>query len=67
MTVMTPDELDRYAAAVIDTCLHIKKGDTVAVHGEPGSRPYMQALVEAAYASGARFVDVLYVDPVIRR
>ncbi|PHX80812.1 MAG: hypothetical protein CK540_05885 [Thermoleophilia bacterium] len=67
MTVMTPDELDRYAAAVIDTCLHIKKGDTVAIHGEPGSRPYMHALVEAAYASGARFVDVLYVDPIIRR
>ena len=67
MTVMTPGELDRYAAAVIDTCLHIKKGDTVAIHGEPGSRPYMHALVEAAYASGARFVDVLYVDPVIRR
>jgi len=64
---MTPDELARYADAVIDTCLHIKKGDTVAVHGEPGSRPYVQALVESAYASGARFVDVLYVDPVIRR
>jgi aminopeptidase len=67
MTVMTSDELGRYADAVIDTCLHIKKGDTVAIHGEPGSRPYVHALVDSAYASGARFVDVLYVDPVIRR
>ena len=66
-TVMTPDELRRYADAVIDTCLHIRKGDVVAIHGEPGARPYVQALVEAAYASGARYVDVLYVDPVIRR
>ena len=67
MNVMTPDELGRYADAVIDTCLHIKKGDTVAIHGEPGSRSYVHALVDSAYASGARFVDVLYVDPVIRR
>ena len=66
-TVMTPDELRRYADAVIGTCLHIKKGDVVAIHGEPGSRPYVHALVDAAYASGARFVDALYVDPVIRR
>ncbi|MGI9117238.1 MAG: aminopeptidase [Gaiellales bacterium] len=67
MTAMTPAELGRYADAVIDTCLHIKKGDTVAIHGETGSRPYMHALVDAAYAAGARYVDVLYVDPVIRR
>ena len=56
-TVMTPDELRRYADAVIGTCLHIRKGDVVAIHGEPAHRDYIVALTEQAYAAGARHVD----------
>ncbi len=67
MTVMTNDELGRYADAVISTCLHIKKGDVVGIHGETGQRPFVIALTEAAYRAGARYVDAMYVDPAVRR
>ena len=66
-TVMTPDELRRYADAVIGTCLHIRKGDVVAIHGEPAHRDYIVALTEQAYAAGARHVDALVIEPRIRR
>lgn len=66
-TVMTPDELRRYAEAVVDTSLRTRKGDVLAVHAEPGHRPYAEAITAAAYRSGARYVDVMYVDPAIRR
>ncbi len=67
MTTMTAAELRRYADAVVTTCLHTKKGDTIAIHGEPGHREFAVALTDAAYRAGAHFVDVLYVDPIIRR
>lgn len=67
MPIMTADELRRYADAVITTCLHTKKGDVIAIHGEPGHREYATALTEAAYRAGARYVDVMYVDPAVRR
>jgi aminopeptidase len=66
-TVMTPDELRRYAEAVVDTSLRTRKGDVLAVHAEPGHRPYAEAITAAAYRAGARYVDVMYVDPAIRR
>ena len=67
MTVMTANELRRYADAIVRTCLQTRTGDVVAIHGETGHRPLVLAITEAAYQAGARFVDVLYVDPVVRR
>lgn len=67
MTIMTPAELRRYADAVVDTCLGTRRGDVLGVHGEPGHAPFAEAIAESAYRAGARFVDVLYVDPAARR
>ena len=66
-TVMTPDELRRYADAVVDTCLRVRKGDVIAVHGAPAHRDYVVALTERAYAAGARYVDAMVIEPRIRR
>jgi aminopeptidase len=64
---MTDAELARYAQAVIGDCLGTQPGDLVAVHGEPAHAPLARALVEAAYRAGARYVDLMYVDPAAKR
>ena len=64
---MTDAELARYAQAVIDDCLGTQPGDLVAVHGEPAHAPLARALVDAAYRAGARYVDLVYVDPAAKR
>ena len=66
MTI-TDAELARYAQAVIDDCLGTQPGDLVAVHGEPAHAPLARALVDAAYRAGARYVDLVYVDPAANR
>ena len=67
MPVMTPAELERYADAVVTTCLHLRRGDVLAVHGEPAHRDLIVALTERAYAKGARHVDAMVIEPRIRR
>jgi aminopeptidase len=67
MTVMTPAELARYADAVVTTCLRLRRGDMIALHGEPAHRDLIVALTERAYAKGARHVDAMVIEPRIRR
>ena len=59
--------LARYARAVVSSCLRVRDSDPVAIHAEPAHLPLVEALTEAAYAVGARFVDVMLVDPRVRR
>jgi aminopeptidase len=59
--------LERYAGAIVRTCLAIGPGDLLAVHGEPAHRPLILALTSAAYAAGADYVDVAFVEPAVRR
>jgi aminopeptidase len=59
--------LVRYADAIVRDGLLIGPGDVLAVHPEPIQRRLVVALTEAAYRAGARFVDVLEVDPRIMR
>ena len=66
-TPLSSAALDRYAAAVIRTALGTIPGDVVALHAEPEGREFVVALTAAAYASGARHVDVIYADPRLRR
>ncbi len=37
------------------------------MHGEPAHAPLARALVDAAYRAGARYVDLVYVDPAAKR
>src|SRR5688572_23210369 len=64
---MTEGELRRYAEAVVHGCLGSQPGDLVAVHGEPAHQPLARAIVDAAYRAGARYVDLVYVDPAAKR
>jgi aminopeptidase len=59
--------LARYATAIVRSCLAVRPDDLIAIHGEPAHRPLLLALTEAAYAEGARYVDVAFVEPAVRR
>jgi aminopeptidase len=59
--------LTRYADAIVRDGLQIAQGDVLAVHPEPIQRELVVALAEAGYRAGARYVDVLEVDPRVTR
>ncbi len=45
---------------------NVQPGQIVAISAEPGQEPISRAVAEAAYALGAKFVDVNYFDPHIK-
>ena len=59
--------LERYAGAIVRTCLEIGPGDLLAVHGEPAHRELILAVTRVGYAAGADYVDVAFVEPALRR
>ncbi|MDF5756492.1 aminopeptidase [Spongiactinospora sp. TRM90649] len=60
-------ELARYADIVFDVAVPVLAGDRVLINGEIEHAPLTRALAEAAYARGARYVDIWYFDPYARR
>jgi aminopeptidase len=67
MSRVDDGSLARYADAIVRDGLQIGPGDVLAVHPEPIQREFAVALAEAGYRAGARYVDVLDVDPRITR
>lgn len=59
--------LERYAGAIVRSCLRIAPDDVLAIHGEPAHRALILALTAEAYAAGAGYVDVMFVEPAVRR
>jgi aminopeptidase len=53
--------------AIVRSCLAVRPDDLIAVHGEPAHRDLILAVTRAAYAEGARYVDVMFVEPAARR
>jgi aminopeptidase len=64
--LLQPDELARYADAVVKVGLSIGKDDDLIVTCQPAHSELAAALVEAAYRARARSVEIDYVDPAIR-
>ncbi len=46
---------------------NVQPGQIVALSVEPGQEAISRAVAEAAYARGAKFVDVAYFDPHVKR
>jgi aminopeptidase len=65
--LLPPESLARYADAIVRASLGIGKGDTLVVQGEPEHRELFVAITESAYRAGARFVDVVTIDPLVMR
>jgi aminopeptidase len=65
--ILEPEELRRYADAIVKASLGVSRGDLLVVQGEPAHREIVVAVAEAGYRAGAEIVDVLYVDPLVTR
>jgi aminopeptidase len=63
---LRPEELARYADAVVKVGISLGRGDDLLVTCQPAHRELAVALVEAAYRIGARNVDIDYTDPLVR-
>jgi aminopeptidase len=61
------DRLERYAELAIRVGADVRPGQTVFVNATIEHAPLARALARAAYAAGARYVDVRYGDQHVRR
>src|SRR3954454_14249765 len=59
--------LTRLADLAIGFGCNLQEGQIVAISGEPGKEPMIRALAESAYRHGAKFVDVGWFDPWVKR
>jgi aminopeptidase len=62
-----PAVLVRFAELLVGFGANVQPGQLVAVSSEIGKEPLTRAVTEAAYRRGARYVDVSYADPFVRR
>src|SRR5258705_5883931 len=66
-TILEPDELKRYADAIVKASLGVARGDFLFVQGHPEHREVVVATAAAGYRAGATNVDVVYYDPLAER
>ena len=65
--LLQPDQLRRYADAIVKAGVSLGDGETLVIRGEHAHRELMVALAEAAYRKGATAVDVITADPLVMR
>src|SRR5437868_14418406 len=61
------DRLERYAELVVRVGANVDRGQLVGIAALIEHAPFVRALARAAYAAGARYVDVWYHDDHVRR
>src|SRR4051812_47926418 len=59
--------LARFAELAVDFGANLQPGQVVSLSGAPGKERLVRAIAERAYVKGAKFVDVAWVDPWIKR
>jgi aminopeptidase len=59
--------LERLADLVVGFGANVQKDQIVSVGCEPGKEPLTRAIAAAAYRRGAKFVDVAWFDPWVKR
>jgi aminopeptidase len=59
--------LTRFADVIIGFGANVQPGQVVAVSCEPGKEFMVRAIAASAYRHGAKFVDVQYFDPWVKR
>ena len=63
----TDDRIARLADLTVAFGTNLQPGQILSVSAEPGHAEFVRAVAEAAYRRGARFVDVWYFDPLVKR
>jgi aminopeptidase len=61
------DTIERLADLAVGFGANLQPDQIVAIGAEPGKEYLVRALAEAAYQRGARFVDVSWFDPWVKR
>jgi aminopeptidase len=64
---MREPPLDRYAELIVAVGANVQPGQIVDIWSALGKEPLTRAVTAAAYRRGAKFVDVAYYDPYIKR
>jgi len=65
---VTPEErLDRYARLAVEVGCNLQRGQLLRVTANPEHLPFARAIAEVAYDHGAKYVEVVYTDPYVRR
>lgn len=64
---MDGDILDRYAELIVSVGANVQPDQVFAIEASPEAAPLVQLLAEKAYDRGARYVDVFYFDPTVKR
>src|SRR5436305_7952735 len=59
--------LDRYAKLIVGFGANVQPDQVVAVEASPEAAPLVHRIVRGAYERGARYVDVAYFDPLVKR
>src|ERR687893_1271579 len=59
--------LARFADLVIGFGANVQEDQIVSINGEPGKEPVVRGLAASAYRHGAKFVDVSWFDPWVKR
>lgn len=59
--------LDRYAELIVSVGANVQRDQVLAVEALPEARPLVKAIAARAYDKGARYVDVQYFDPEVKR
>jgi aminopeptidase len=59
--------LTRYADLIVSVGANVQPGQVLAVEAMPEAQPLVAEIARAAYGRGARYVDVLYFDPAVKR
>lgn len=63
----TEERLNRYAKLAIEVGVNLQPGQNVLIDGAVEHAPLARCVARAAYAAGARHVDVRYIDPYVSR
>ena len=64
---MEANLLERYADLIVSVGANVQPGQVLAIEALPEAQPLVAALGRAAYGRGARFVEVQYFDPELKR
>jgi aminopeptidase len=59
--------LARFAELAVDFGANLQPGQVVSLSGAPGKERLVRAIAERAYVKGAKFVDLAWFDPWIKR
>src|SRR6478736_5202370 len=64
---MDDETLARFAELAVDFGANLQPGQVVSLSGAPGKEQLVRAIANRAYQKGAKFVDLAWFDPWIKR